>query len=179
MKGVVFNEFFDQVETSYGCEVVERLSENIDSGSENIYVPEDNYDFLEFRRLIDQLSKEVGKSSAQLMMRFGEHLFSRLAILYRPIFAGRSDVFDFLECLGPHFHNHIKNLYPDSELPRIQTKRLDDHSLELLYRSKRRMANLAHGLLNGCQHYFNEELRVEMEYLSTDGSIVRFVLTRE
>ena len=61
--------------------------------------------------------------------------------------------------------------------PCDECTRLGAGRLEMIYRSRRRLADLAHGLIEGCAAHFGEALVVHREDLSGgDEEVVRFEL---
>ncbi|MGH8473226.1 MAG: heme NO-binding domain-containing protein, partial [Gammaproteobacteria bacterium] len=70
-------------------------------------------------------------------------------------------------------------LYPDAELPGFECDASKPGRLILIYRSTRRLADLAEGLIQGCIEHFRETIHIQREDLSGgQGSCVRFVLTK-
>ena len=59
MKGMIFTEFLEMVESKFGLETVDTTIENSDLPSEGIYTSVGTYDFNEMVSLIAGLSEEV------------------------------------------------------------------------------------------------------------------------
>ena len=73
----------------------------------------------------------------------------------------------------------VLKLYPDAELPRFDVVRKSEDVLEMTYHSERKLADFAHGLLNSAVQHFKEDIEIEKEEVSSDGSVVRFTLTKK
>lgn len=83
MKGVVFTEFMELVETRMGLEMLDRVITEADLPNDGAYTSVGTYDHAELVRLVQALSNASGMSVPQLIHLFGEHLFQRFSIGYR------------------------------------------------------------------------------------------------
>jgi len=84
-----------------------------------------------------------------------------------------------LESIENHIHVEVKKLYPDAQLPRFKTKRLDDKTLEMIYYSDRSMADFALGLIEKTFEHYEETVAITREDLMANGSEVKFLLTKK
>ena len=75
--------------------------------------------------------------------------------------------------------DQVTKIYPDAELPSFDTTKQTDSEMEMVYRSERKMADFARGLIQGAIKHFGEDMTVEMIPESEDGSIVRFKITKQ
>ena len=74
---------------------------------------------------------------------------------------------------------YVNPLGSDAELPSFDHEEQDDGSMVLIYRSRRALADLAEGLLQGCIAHFNEPMQIKRNDLpSDDGAHTRFTLSR-
>jgi hypothetical protein len=179
MKGIVFTEFLEMVEDKFSPETADKIIEASDLPSGGAYSSVGAYDHGEIVQLVVKLSEESGLAVPDLIRTFGEHLFGRFHEGYPHFFEGVDNAFDFLDSVEGHIHVEVLKLYPDAELPTLDTSFLGDNKMELIYRSARKFSDLAEGLIIGCAKHYGETLGVEREDLSGDGSEVRFTLTRE
>ncbi len=179
MKGVVFTEFMEMVDSHFSPELTETLIDRCDLPSGGAYTAIGTYDAKEMTNLVAALAQETGTPAPALVRAFGEHLFGRFASAYPSFFVGVTSAFDFLEGIDAKIHVEVKKLYPDAELPRFAVTRTGDERLELVYKSPRCLGDLAAGLIQGCLAHFSEPMIVQEEELS-DGhrSEVRFSLRR-
>lgn len=174
MKGIVFTEFLEMVETGFGLEVVDEIVSSANLPSGGAYAATGTYDHAELVSLVVRLSKSTEQPVPVLVKAFGEHMFGRFVQLYPVFFAGVTDAFIFLESVDSHIHQEVTKLYPDAELPRIFTER-SSGALLLTYRSARGFGDLAHGLIVACLRHFGCEAEVSREDLSGgEGKEVRF-----
>ena len=179
MKGVVFTEFLEMVDGAYGFEMTEALVNECDLASGGAYTSIGTYDHGEMVQLVQKLSEKTNTSIPDLLKIFGRYLFGTFKKVYPTFIEAASSAFDFLESLENYIHVEVRKLYPDAELPSFETVRLDENALQMVYRSERRMSPFAEGLIESCLQHFNEPAEVVSEFLSADGSTVRFTITKK
>ena len=179
MKGVVFTEFLEMVEQEFSPDMVDHIIDESELPSGGIYTAVGTYDHAEIVALVSHLSKAAGMSVPQLLHAFGKHLFGRFVSNFPHFFEGQDDAFAFLAKVEDYIHVEVKKLYPDAELPSVLASRDTSDRMTIVYRSDRAMADLAHGLIEGCIQHFGENVEIEISDLSNaDGQHVRFELAR-
>lgn len=179
MKGVVFREFIDMVESSFSHEIADSIIDLSDLATGGAYTSVGTYDHREIVRLVSHLSERTGIAVPDLLRAFGAHLFGRFAALYPSHFVGRSSTLDFLAILDNKIHVEVKKLYPDAELPVFEHGSIDPDMMAFVYRSKRPFADLAEGLIKGCIAHFNENIDLQREdFPCEEGAHTRFVLRK-
>lgn len=76
-----------------------------------------------------------------------------------------------------YIHGELRKLYPDAEFPSFECRVTGSGRLEMVYRSRRGLADLAEGLILGCASHFGETVELQREDLpARDGQAVRFSL---
>jgi hypothetical protein len=65
---------------------------------------------------------------------------------------------EFLKSIEDVIHKEVKKLYHNPNLPTLDWEQEDDRSLDLYYRSPRKLCGLAEGLIRGAAQ------RYEVEY---------------
>ncbi len=174
MKGIVFTEFLEMVETAYGLEMVDTIIEKSNLPSEGIYTSIATYDFNEMVSLITELSKEVKLPPGDLIYTFGHYLFSSLGRAHPEVIQNYNSPLGLLYSIEDHIHVHVKKLYPDAELPSFKILEKTDYSLTMVYTSSRGLYRLAHGLIEKTFEHFNGKADVSYELLKEDGTEVKF-----
>jgi hypothetical protein len=96
--------------------------------------------------------------------------------LYPSFFKGTHTAFDFLEQVEDFIHVEVKKIYPNAELPKFQTNRVNEKKLEMTYHSDRSMGALALGLIQGCLKHFKSDGDVKIVDQSENGSVVNFLI---
>lgn len=178
MKGVVFTEFLEMVESKFSADIVDQILEDSDLPSGGIYTTVGTYDHDEMISLVTELGKHTGLSTPELLRVFGEHLFGRFAAGYPAFFESTNSALEFLAKVDDYIHVEVRKLYPDAELPGFECHSPRSGCLEMTYQSKRPFATLAEGLIKGCIAHYGEPIDMEIEDLSNgEGTAARFTLT--
>jgi hypothetical protein len=178
MKGIVFTEFLDLVEDKFGIGILDKLLENSKLESNGIYTAVGTYKHAEMVELVTNLSDILNVSVPDLLYTYGEHFFSVLYKSYPAFFNGIKTSLDFLETIESYIHPEVLKLYPDAELPRFEQERVSENHLELTYISTRKMSAFAHGLMVSTVAHFNENVSIELQQMTEDGTQVKFVLIK-
>lgn len=177
MKGIVFSELIEMVEDVFSPEVADQMIMECELPSGGAYTAVGTYEHTEAVSLVLKLSEITGVPPADLLNAFGKHLFGRFVIVYPDFFEDVSNSFEFLKFLDSHIHVEVNKLYPDADLPKFDYDDSTPGTLKMEYRSKRGLADLAEGLLQGCVQHFKENVSITAETL--DGKEhVMFTLTR-
>ena len=178
MKGIVFTEFLEMVESKYSADMVDQILEDSLLPSGGIYTSVGTYDHGEMISLLTELGKHTGLGNQELLRNFGEYLFDRFANLYPEFFGTTDNALVFLSKVDDYIHVEIRKLYPDAELPEFDCSGPRDGVLEMTYRSERPFAALAEGLIRGCIAHYGQSVDVGVEDLSAGRQTsVRFVLS--
>ncbi len=180
MKGIIFREFLDLVECQFSPETADAIITASALSTDGAYTIVGTYPHHEMVELVTHLSSHTGMPVADLLRHFGRHLFLRLASHHPSYLETHPAVFPLLRALDNHIHVEVRKLYSDTELPSFQHEQNGDQTLVLTYTSSRRMADLAHGLIEGCIAHFAEPIAIHRVDLpdAEHGGRARFTLTR-
>ena len=179
MKGIIFTEFLEMVDDAFSPETTEQIIANADLPSGGAYTAVGTYDHAEIVALVGNLSAEPGVEVPDLVRTFGCHLFGRFVDGFPHFFEDMDDAFSFLESVEGHIHTEVRKLYSDATLPKLTCSRPQPDTLVLLYESERGLADVAHGLIEGCFKHFGETITLSREDLSGGAARqVRFEITR-
>ncbi|MFY7909484.1 MAG: heme NO-binding domain-containing protein [Emticicia sp.] len=178
MKGIVFTEFIEMVESKFGYEIMDDIIESSDLPSGGSYTAVGTYDHSEMVKLVIGLSDRTNIPIDQLLKAYGKHLFGIFMAGYPHFFKDIDNSFDFFEQIDKYIHVEVKKLYPDAELPKFDTLRIDNNTFEMHYKSDRKMADLADGLIEAAIEHFQEPATIEMQNVSEDRSIVKFTIRK-
>ncbi len=178
MKGIVFTEFMEHVESVHGYPALDAIIDNSGAETAGAYTSIGTYPCSELVSLITSLSQYSGVQMPDIITQFGESLAASFKRIYPEYFEG-VDYFDFVEGIENRIHVDVLKLYPDAELPHFQTISRTQNELVIDYRSSRALEHLALGLLRGCAGHFYEAVAIEMSPFETETqSFVRFVIRR-
>lgn len=174
MKGMVFTEFMEMVESRFSADMLDDIIDDADLPHGGAYTSVGTYDHQEMVRLVVALSQRLGVPVPDLIRAFGNHLFQRFHVLYPHFFEGMSNVLDFLSTIEDVIHVEVLKLYPDAQLPRFECTRLGS-SLEMIYHSPRHFDDLALGLIEGAIAHWGGAYTVSREVMP-EGKGVRFLI---
>ncbi len=178
MKGVVFTEFLEMVEDTFGYEMVDEIISNSDLESNGVYTSIGTYDHKEMFSLVSSLSKKTEIPVHTLLKKYAHHLGDFFHGNYNAFYARAANLFEFLESIENFIHVEVKKLYPDAELPTFETRKIDHDNIEMIYKSTRKMSDLAYGLIEKSSTHFKEPIEIKKENIEEDGSVVRFLISR-
>ncbi len=161
MKGIVFTEFLDMVDDTFGSVVTDAILNDTKPPSGGAYTAVGTYPCEEMVALVRTLEHQTGARMPELLKTYGRHLFGRFVVRYPELFTGYQDSFSMLENIDATIHMEVRKLYPDAELPRFDCRREEPDRLVMVYSSLRPFADLAHGLIEGCALHFGEKVTIE------------------
>ena len=178
MKGIVFTEFLDMVESKFGYEVVDHILEESKLESNGIYTSVGTYHHSEIVQLLSNLSDRTEIDATILLKAFGEYLFDTFLKAYPQFFQSETSAFGFLKSIDSHIHVEVLKLYPDATLPKFDTEIQEDGSLLMTYQSERKMGALAEGLIEKSIAHYKHPHSIEKKFLIDDGSEIEFTIKR-
>jgi hypothetical protein len=155
MKGIIFCEFLEMAEETFGIVVVDEVLETTELPSGGIYTSVGTYDHQELIAMVIRLSQITKTPLPDLLQTYGQNLFGKLMETLPQFIPQNQDCFEFIKAIDSYIHVEVRKLYPDAELPHLRCDEVDDNKLLLHYSSCRPFAKVAEGLLLGCADYFN------------------------
>ena len=179
MKGIVFTEFIEMMDLKFGPDMTEAVIEEADLPSGGSYTSVGTYPHSEIVSLVMTLAKATDIEVSDLIRSFGTHLLGRFKDLFPEFFADIVNVTVFLSRVDGYIHTEVQKLYPDADLPELETSLQENGDLELLYKSDRMMGDLAEGLIEGAlDHFGNTHMMIREDMLQQGGAqCVRFMVT--
>ena len=169
MKGILFTDFVDFVERELPAAAGHLGTE--------AYSPLGTYPEEDLLMLATRAADAAGKPVDEVLRRYGAHLFRTLATLYPVFVDGVGSALDLLAGIETSVHGEVKKLYPDAEFPRFEVRAPAPGQLELLYRSRRPMADVAEGMIRGCIAWFGDHVDLDRQDIDpADGRAARFTL---
>lgn len=180
MKGMMFTEFLDMVETRHGLAMKDRIIRDAALANDGAYTSVGSYPHQELLRLAGALSNATGVAPGALMLDFADTVFALFLRRYRPMIDAAASCFEFLSGIERHIHVEVRKLYPDAELPNFDYPSQPAEVLVMDYRSPRPMAMFAEGLVRAAIRHYGEPIVMTVEDLSEGaGTAARFTLTRQ
>jgi len=178
MKGIVFTEFLDLVETKFGLEVVDEIIETAQPASGGIYTAIGTYDFAEMLSLLQALSTKTSLSVDDLLRVYADHFFAVLRDSYPGLIERYTDPIPLLASIEDHIHVEVQKIYPDAELPTFEVVEKTANTLIMIYTSSRAMYSFGLGLMHQVFSHFNKKAEIVLEKIKPDGTEVKFSITQ-
>lgn len=176
MKGIIFTELMEMVETGHGLEIADKLLSHPKLSTGGVYIATGTYPVEDLEILLGTLQEILGADRDTLLKLFSGHLFQTFEKKYAGLLEGYSDTFGLLKMIEGHIHVEVKKLYPDAELPEFEVESETQDQLVLIYTSSRHMGALAEGLMEAAARHFQETFDIQKEKITTES--MRFTLNR-
>ncbi len=177
MKGIVFTEFIEMVETKFSTEISDDIIESSDLPSGGVYTSVGTYSSDEMTLLVTALSACTGVPVPELLKTYGCHLFERFFALHPQFFSTTTDLLTFLSGIETVIHTEVHKLYPEAELPSFDISSTSPTEIQMVYRSARHLEDLAEGLLEGAAAHFGEAVDIERHTIGDESGAVRFTVS--
>ena len=155
------------------------LLKKSDLESAGVYTTIGTYGDNEMISLVVNLHQKTKIPIPSLLKTFGEYLFGRFVLRYTNMIKEFNSGFELLRRIDDTIHVEVEKLYPEAQLPKFDYEDLDEKTLKLIYKSKRKMPDLAEGLITAAMTHFDEEHEIERELINEDGSFVNFIISRK
>ncbi len=170
MKGIVFTTFNDMVEKEIGIEMWDAILDSVNPKSEGIYTSVEDFPDEELLAMVSDLSDRTGTPVVDLLKAFGQYLFHVLAMKHSIFVEEEPSFLSFLKSVDEVIHKEVEKLYPNPNLPTLSWKQEDENSLELYYRSPRKLCHLADGLIKGAAQRYDTQFTMEHSPCMHKGS---------
>lgn len=179
MKGIIFKKFLTMLEEQHGYKMVDEVINQSKVKNNGVYLSVGYYSHKELSALISTYALLSKKTVTNVMTEYGAYVFNFFAREYRKMIDGYENAFSFLSSVDNVIHIEVRKLYPDSELPEFITKKMDSSEIILVYKSSRKMAPFALGMMKQCLLHFNEKATIVTKALNEEQSSVEFTLKRQ
>lgn len=160
MKGVVFEAFIEMVEQAHGLAVADRVILRGGSTTGGAYASVGTYPAAELGGMVNELARFSERPVGEVLRAFGHALLRHFAEHHEAHFRAAPDLFTFLESVERHIHVDVRKLYEATVLPEFQCERPRANCLRMVYRSPNRLADLAHGLIEGAALHYGQAITI-------------------
>ncbi len=178
MKGLVFVEFLEMVDEKFGMDVTEEIVENSNLPSKGQYTSVGTYEDSEMISLVNQLHEKTQVPLPDLLKTFGQYLFNKFTLRYAEMLSQFKTGFELLKKIDTYIHVEVQKLYPQAVLPEFDFEELSENELKLIYKSQRKMPDLAEGLITASMEFYNENHTITKEVVNDDQSWVNFIIKK-
>lgn len=178
MRGEIFNELIEFAVAVLGAPAAAGLTSLSGTPACRSYAAAQDHEVAELLHVAAQIAARTECEPTDVLRAFGSHLFGYFAALY-PAFVDRAgSAIALLRALDRDVHRELHRLNPEARFPRLACRE-DGCGLAITYRSAEPLADLAHGLIEGCIAHFGEPVqttRVDLDG-AQPGTAARFTLS--
>lgn len=168
MKGLVFTEFFNHIEHSFGADMVDDVLDAAKLPHDGHYTSGGTYPFDEMVALVSGLCRCTGKPMPAVLDAFGQHCFAQWVHYAPQHFTGRP-LFEILRHIDDFHETEVRKLYPDAELPSFVEEDCAGDCMTIGYYSCKPLADLAMGVIKGAARHLGERVATESEPVIAHG----------
>jgi hypothetical protein len=131
--GIVFVELISMADSAIGEGAVDAAIARCPLASKGAHTTVGNYDHSELGMLLEEFSQASGTPADTLQRQFGQWMNSHFLATFPTHYDARKDAFSMLESIEKEVHVEVRKLYPEAELPVLQTERLAEDVLLFTY----------------------------------------------
>ncbi|SDY66642.1 heme NO-binding domain-containing protein [Tindallia californiensis] len=170
MKGTVVNVWINTMKKLYGEDTKDRILTEQGWNPQKVITPMEEIEDREIFDLIAAFAKNEGISPEEQWRKLGQNNIPAFYDWF-PSYFGTSSAMNFL-LLMDKVHIQLTKMIPGANPPRLIPEMIDDHTMEMTYRSKRGLHHYLLGLLEGVAEHFGERLSAEVvsEDRAQDGT---------
>ena len=141
------------------------------------YDPLGTYPDEEFMALGRATAELTGTPSGRLLRDFGTFVGPALIRLYWGAVQPQWRTLDLIENTENTIHRVVRLNNPDASPPQLVARRIADDLVEITYKSKRRMCDLAKGIAAGVAALYEERIEIDdRSCMLRDDPVCRFVI---
>jgi hypothetical protein len=176
MKGFIFTNFIEFVETNHGLEMVDEMITNCNLPSEGIYSSFSNYDFDELVSLLTYVSQKTNVNPEILLEKFGAFVFPYLIGKHSYIIEHFDSALDLIAGIENHIHIEVRKLYSDADLPTFRVVEKSTKKLTIIYNSSKGLTYFAIGLIKETLNHFKVNGTVSIDKSFDPKMGVKFII---
>jgi hypothetical protein len=176
MKGFIFTNFIEFVETTHGLEMVDEMITNCNLPSEGIYSSFSSYEFDELVSLLTYVSNKIDVNPEILLEKFGVFVFPYLIGKHSYIIENFDNAIDLIGGIENHIHIEVKKLYNDADLPTFRVVEKTTKKLTIIYNSSKGLTYFAIGLIKETLNHFKVNGSVTIDKSLDPKMGVKFII---
>lgn len=173
MHGAIFMQLKDFVVTHHGLPAWDKILEMAGQPPMALYLPTRSYPDEDAVALVKAACELTGQSTETVLESFGAYIAPTLLQMYRGLVHPDWKTLDLLMNVEDTIHKVVRRQNVGAEPPELRFSRIDDHTLEFIYESRRQMAPLAVGIIKGVGKYYQEDIRVTILETSPTRTVMR------
>ena len=169
MKGLVFRLLENMVVDRLGLQAWDTLVAQTELRTRGGFIGSETYPDEDLIALVRTASRLTGRPVDELLRSFGRYVFPDLVGWYVTIVAEREGAKSFLMSVDRSIHLEVRKLHVGAVVPEFTYEDLEPNRLVMIYRSERRLCDLAEGLIEGVGDHFGEDIRQEQTRCTKRG----------
>ena len=159
MKGTVVSTWLSTLSKTYGEEKVNKAKRKAGFKEDLIITPMTTIEDHKTKDLMKYIAQDVGKKPGEIWHEMGMKNIETFSRWFPSYFSNRT-LKNFLMLMDT-VHLQLTEILPGANPPRLQAEELNDHKIEMTYKSKRGMYDYFLGLLEGSSSFFKTPIEVE------------------
>lgn len=178
MKGVLFREFLDLLESEFGMETLDTVltiaAPNL--ATNGAYTSVGTYPHQELLALVEATVGHTGANLDNMLNAYGERLMQSFESSHPSFFTAHKDLLSFLMNVEDQMHAGVRKLYSDARPPTLDVSQVDAASLKLCYRSLRPLSIVVQPLILAAAKRYKTKVELVQIDVSADGTYSEHLL---
>lgn len=159
MLGLIFTSLGEMVESRFGIAFWNQIIRETEMPDDGAFTLGESYPDERMVKLVMALSKKLEVSPENLLREFGEFVVSALITHYPELVNRFSHPKELLMHVDDYIHKEISFYHPNqAEVPTFTCVDKGENSLEMYYRSPRKLCFLAEGIIQGIGQHFQRRI---------------------
>ncbi len=167
LKGVVFTEFYEFVETEFSPVFLQETINSVPLSTNGVYTATGTYPCQELVLITETIAQKSGLAMPGLLKAFGRYMFKYFTITAPEHFKAANNSYDFMTRVENVIHLEVRKLYPDAELPNFDFIERSDKHYVMTYTSARQLGDFCEGLMLATLDYYGENARLSRRILQS------------
>ena len=178
MKGLAYADILDLIKDKFGLEMLDEIIYDESSGSKVLIYDFDRKPYINVSQLLFKLNLKTSISSESLIKVYLDYFFNALKESYEGVIRACQSAIDMIIFIVHHILHEVQKVYPKSSLPKVVIEGKKENSITLLYTSSKFLRQFGIGVMHKTFEYFNEKAKVDVEEITPDGTMARFVVQK-
>lgn len=172
MKGVLFTEFLELIESEHGIELLDAVITEASPklSTDGAYTSVGTYPHTELLALLEALLGQVDADLGVLLGAYANRLMAAFEASYADFFAAHKELFSFLMNVEGQMHAGVRKLYPEAMPPVLDVVEKSNQLLHLSYRSHRPLAVVVEHLVRAAALRYDTEIEIAVVEVNEEGT---------
>lgn len=159
MKGTVVSTWLTTLTKTYGQDVVDEAKKKAGFKEDLIITPMTTIEDQKTKDLMKYVGQSVGKKAGTIWHDMGMANIETFSNWFPSYFSNRT-LKNFLMLMDT-VHLQLTEMLPGANPPRLRAREINDHRIEIIYKSKRGLYDYFLGLLEGSSGFFKTPIETE------------------